>query len=53
VSSPVPVADLVYDDTTMDVEPALSAQAAAEPEPAGEQTPEAPQTEPEATDTEQ
>jgi hypothetical protein len=34
-SSPVPVADLVYDDTTMDVEPALSRPAPAEPEPAG------------------
>jgi hypothetical protein len=37
VSSPVPVADLVYDDTTMDVEPPLSAHPGdpeAEPEPA-------------------
>lgn len=47
--SPVPVADLVYDDTTLDVEPALSAQPAAEtPE-----TPETPEPPTEAGDTEQ
>ena len=34
VSSPVPVADLVYDDTTLDVEPALSSGEPAEPETA-------------------
>jgi hypothetical protein len=47
-SSPVPVADLVYDDTTMDVEPPLSGgtqAGTAEPEPEPETAPEA------ATDT--
>jgi hypothetical protein len=33
ITSPVPVVDLVYDDTTMDIEPALHAH-----EPAGEPT---------------
>jgi hypothetical protein len=40
MSSPVPVADLVYDDTTMDVEPALSAERETEPETEPENSPE-------------
>jgi hypothetical protein len=54
MASPVPVADLVYDDTTMDIEPMLSVQAAAEAllddEPAAEPTTAEPAEEPDDTD---
>ncbi|HVV19822.1 MAG TPA: DUF3027 domain-containing protein [Pseudonocardiaceae bacterium] len=48
MSSPVPVADLVYDDTTMDIEPALSAEPATD-EPATDEPATAAPTEPSAS----